>query len=344
MPILTLQKRMMELGRFRGGGERGEKTPGRKLEHWRITSASRVLLEAAAAQYGGEVKPWEGALDEGMWQVFTETSEVHGMFPPIFSDVDGTPTVPLSQFFEEWSGGGCQRRCDGVTEMLTGKPCLCAVAVAKDGEVARVCKPTTRLSFMIPDLPGLGVWRAESKGWNAAAELPATAQVLQQAAAQGKFIPMVLRLEQRTSKKDGQTLRFAVPVIDLPQVTVRQLAAGDVPLVLNPPTAGSRERPALPAGPEAPNGDAARFENDAAVTPEMGAPPPLPTDTTPAGNGVKLITEAQRRRLFAIAHEATVDEAGVKKVLAEVTGQESTKAIPRELYDAVIAGIQGAGA
>ena len=128
-PIVTIQKRMMELGRFRPGGEKSEKKPGRKLDHWRVTSASRALLEAIAEQYGGKVTAWENAPDEGYWQVYTETHEVHGVFPPIFSDIDGSPALPLSQFFEEWSGGGAQRRCDGVTETLSGKPCLCAAGV-----------------------------------------------------------------------------------------------------------------------------------------------------------------------------------------------------------------------
>jgi hypothetical protein len=136
---------------------------------------------------------------------------------------------------------------------------------------------------MLPDIPGLGVWRLESKGWNAAAELPGTLEVLLMAASEQKFIPAVLRVEHRMKRTPGQpTKKFVVPVIDLPQVTVRQLVEGDVPLAINAPTVTPRERPALPAsGASLPND--ASFENDKA-TPEWGAAPDLPgLEDSPAG-------------------------------------------------------------
>lgn len=52
------------------------------------------------------------------------------------------------------------------------------------------------------------------------------------------------------------------------------------------------------------------------------------------------ISEAQRRRLFAIASENGVDADGVKQVVLEVTGQDSTKGITPDLYEAVVAGVQ----
>ena len=58
MPILTLQRQMRELGRIRtgiqvAGANGGRKRPS-KLETFRFTSASRDLVEAAAAAYGGK--------------------------------------------------------------------------------------------------------------------------------------------------------------------------------------------------------------------------------------------------------------------------------------------------
>jgi len=272
--IIGVQRRMMELGRIRAG-EKGSKGEPRKLQHFRLTSASSVLLEAAAQEYGGSVRAWEGAPDEGYYELYTDTDTLDIILPPVFSDRDGEPTVPLSQFFELWTGGGCVRRCDGETELLSNKPCLCVV---EDGD-ERACKITTRLSVMLPKIPGLGVWRMESKGWNAANELPGTVELLLLAAAQRQFIPGVLRLEPRTSKKGGQTRKYVVPVIDLPSLRMEDVIRGGLTPgaqlgVLNaPPPALSR--PALPAGEPLPQG-AGRFEND--DVPAFGEPPEIRGD------------------------------------------------------------------
>ncbi|MBA2643597.1 MAG: hypothetical protein H0U82_11835 [Actinobacteria bacterium] len=196
MPILLVQRRMMEIARVRLG-RKGSKGQPEKLDHFRFTSASREWLEL-------------------------------------------------------WSGGGCERRCDGETEALSGKPCLC-------NPDERACKPTTRIAFMLPDVPGFGLVRLESHGWNAAAELPGAVDVLMRAAAQGAFIPAVLRLEPRTSKKDGQTRRFVVPVIDLPSLKIGEVLAGEGVLSLNAPGAPPSSRPELPAG-EAPPDAVPGFE------------------------------------------------------------------------------------
>lgn len=271
-----VQRRMMELGRVRLG-EKGPKGEPKKLATLRFTSASKPYLDAIASLHGGTVRDWDGAPEEGMFEVTTDATRIDIILPPVFSDQDGTPTAPYSQYFETWSAAGCTCRCDGETEALSGKPCMCAAAVEKNGEDARTCKITTRVSFMIPDVPGLGVWRLESHGWNAAVELPGTLEVLLLAAAAQKFIPAVLRVEPRTKKVPGEpTRRFIVPVIELPGVTVRQLAAGDVPLAINAPQPRTG-RPELPAAP-APPVDA-RFEEG--VQPGFGAPPPLPSGPEP---------------------------------------------------------------
>lgn len=283
----VIQRRMMELGRVRLG-EKGSKGEPKKLTTLRFTSASKALLDAIAEKHGGTVRAWEGAPDEGYFEVTTETAQIEIVLPPVFSDVDGQPTAPYSQFFEHWKAGGCERRCDGETESLSGKPCMC------DPD-ERLCKVTTRVSFMLPDIPGLGVWRLESHGYNAAVELPGTLEVLLLAAAEHKFIPAVLRVEQRTKKVPGEgTRRFIVPVIELPNVTVRQLASGDVPQVLNAPQPRP-VRPELPAGGPPPAGG--DLGNGAAAAP-FGEPPSLPSSAAaPEATKSTRPTAAQYKKL-----------------------------------------------
>ena len=300
MSVFGVQRRMMELGRVRLGekDDRGYPT-GRGT--FRFTSASRALLEAVAAQYGGTVEEWQGAPEEGYFEVGTDATELDIIIPPVFSNVDGSPTAPYSQHYEQWTGGGCQRRCDGVTESLSGKPCLCMAAIKKDGEDARACRLTTRFSFMLPHLPGLGVWRIETHGWNAAVELPGTLDILMMAAAEQKFIPAVLRIDHRTKKVPGQPPnRFVVPVLELPGVTVNQLVAGGVPSALTPLLAAPRERPALPTGDNDLPPDPA-FENTSATDPPMGEAPALPAPVAAD------ITVA-RDHLLALASELGVTQ------------------------------------
>lgn len=237
-PLIQIQQGMAEVGRIRLGDtvttEKGGSRP-RKLATFRLTGTNRAALEAAAAIYGGTVTEWPGAPTEGQYQVTTDAAEIRVAIPPM-------PRL-CSQFYEMWASGGCTRRCDGETEMLSGEPCKCS---PEDDPKDR-CKITTRVSVMLPELPGIGLWRLESHGWNAAKTLPGTVALF---ARTGKFVPAVLRAEPRVEKKDGKTRKFVVPVIDFPQFTLAQMAEHEPSLLLGgeaPRPRGERvERPALP--------------------------------------------------------------------------------------------------
>lgn len=216
MAILTLQKRLRELGRIRMGvqtptgrtGKNGQPTfRPEKLDRFRITSASRPLLEKVATLYGGEVQDW----DNGGAAQFEVTVTATRL--PVF-----VPPQPVSQYFELWSGGGCQRRCDGETELLKDQPCPCG----PDPE-QRKCKPTTRLNVILRDIEGIGVWRLESHGYYSAVELPDVAEFLARA---GGYVSAWLSMEQRTAIRDGQTRHWMVPTLEV-DVTPAELLAGN---------------------------------------------------------------------------------------------------------------------
>ncbi len=54
-------------------------------------------------------------------------------------------------------------------------------------------------------------------------------------------------------------------------------------------------------------------------------------------------TEAQRKRLFALAKENGVDTPALKEIIERITGQGSTAQIPKGKYDAVCAAVQASG-
>jgi hypothetical protein len=238
MPITAIeqQRRLRELGRIRTG-DRSEKGAPRKLTSFRITSPSRAIVERVAELYGGEAREWRGAPDEGTWEVYTTAPSIPVMVPP---------GQTLTQWYELWSGGGCQRRCDGQYEQLGDTPCLCPPDQEERREQAqdgRACKPTTRLSVMLPDVPDIGMFRLESHGYYAAVEMAGIMAVLERATRTGALVPARLRIEQRSRKHNGGTLRYIVPVLELPDITPMQLARGYGLL----PSGMDTEAPALSA-------------------------------------------------------------------------------------------------
>lgn len=242
MAIITLQRSLRRLGRIRMGDQvatsNGKSRP-HKLETWRLTSPVEELLQAAAERYGGEVHPWEGAPSGSrQFELYTTTDTLEALVPPT--------DMAFQQFYEMWSGGGCARRCDGQTEITSGEPCMCPAdpdekqALAAKGQA---CKPISRLFVVLPYLPDVGMWHLEARGYYAATELPGTIEVLRLASSSGTMIPTRLRIDQRSVKRDGQTINFAVPVLELPTLTTHSLMSGEA----HTPELGGGLR-SLPAG------------------------------------------------------------------------------------------------
>ena len=210
MPIspIVIQRRHAELGRIRLG-QKGDRGQPQKLGAFRFTSPSERYIKDLAELYGGTPQPWDNG-GKPEFEVFTTATTI-----PVIAVKGG-----LSQWMETWSGGGCVHRCDGE-RMVTGDLCeydTTTVTIRERGKPDRVvpahdvAKPTTRLSVMLPELEALGVWRMESHGWNAAAEIPAVAEL---AAYVGDLVPANLNLVERRAIKDGKTSRFVVPILDL---------------------------------------------------------------------------------------------------------------------------------
>lgn len=329
MSLLGIQTRFREQGRIRLGERvtKGGKTYPQRLQTFRLTSSDRVAIDAAAAKYGGMVEKWETG-----WEVITEVDRLEVMLPPT-----GT-TEPYSLWYELWSGGGIQRRCDGTDAMIGGVDgqCLC------DPE-ARQCEPTLRVSFLLPDLPGLGTWRLESKSYNAAAELPGTLNLLAMYAEQNRPVRGILRIEQRQVKRDGQTKIFNVPVLD-PVGTINTLLAAvpaerqlppvrpdELPLLPHEldgaavdrepsaalpieqpasPAAGETEQPstAVPVSPDPPDPDGREASGDTTVVPSSGEADhsdelPGVTSTAATTPGGQLIDDEVARWRYAWAEQ-----------------------------------------
>jgi hypothetical protein len=345
MPIVDIQRRFRELGRLRMG--RLETTKGKprpvKLATWRLTTRWRHLLDAAVELgIGGEVVPWE-APDGPQWELITETDRLDVIVPP--GDV-------LSQWLELWSGGGCQRRCDGVTMVIdngktSDRPCRCPADPLERLELAKAnpptgCRETTRLVVMLPGLPDLGVWRLESHGFNAAVELGGAAALVELATRQGTLIPAALAIEQRRVKRLNEPVRrFAVPVLSFrgnlgDTLTALGMVDGDRPVAIGagvrPPIA---ELPAagVPATPPADLEPAPTFAQPAPVQatppvteedlgePEPFVPPSAPTEEEATNQGAL----PPDRFLAMRARDAGLEDTDRRLTYLALTGKRSGK-------------------
>lgn len=224
MPIIDLQRRMRQLGEIRLGHvvpTANGKTRPAKLDRFRFTSPSREILTAVAELYGGEVKPWTPANGgPAEFEVYSKVNRLPVLIPP---------KDAVSQWYELYAGSKCQRRCDGVTEMKSDRPCLC------DPD-NRDCAMTTRVNVMLRDVPALGQWLLVSKGYYAAVTLPPAAELLAQA---GGYVAGWLGMEERSAIVKDKPARFMVPTLDV-EITPAALMAGQI-------TGGA---PAVTSGPE----------------------------------------------------------------------------------------------
>lgn len=349
MPIIELQRRLREIGRIRIGEQvptSNGKTRPAKLDVFRLTSKDRHVVDIAAQQFGGSVEAWESP-DGDAWQVKTRAKELTVIVPP--------QDMAFSQWYELWSAGGCQRRCDGQTEYLGERDCVC------DPD-QRECAIHSRLSVILPDLPGLGVWRLDTSGYYAAVELGGVVEIAAAYAAHGQMLPARLRLEQRSVKRPGrdgkpETRRFAVPTLDL-DVNPMALASGGgaVPAIGAGASAAFDPVPvdALPAAPVASVADQVSSVNDpAAKQARKNAAAPIPSTglaprTAQQAEGGRVCTRCGQPLGGAVverdgdgyAHKdgcptpvadddvAVEDKPGGSPVTAKQVGTAATKAFP----------------
>lgn len=246
--ILTMKRQAAELGRIRTGYSRPNPNPDKgpipvKSQTFILTSHSREYVERAAELYGGRVEQWTPQRQSvAQFRVITEAPELRAILPA---------GDPLNQSYEMWGGGGCERRCDGETESISRQPCIC-LARYGDGWHERspkqVCRPTSRINVMLPDLPDLGVWRLETKSYYAADAMAGGLDTVLQATGGKGMLPVRMWIEQRTRVVDGKTKQFQVVMLVPSLPKLRHALSGPISTAaaLDPSTL---DRPAIEAAP-----------------------------------------------------------------------------------------------
>jgi len=339
MPLLDIQRQGQQTGRIRLGKiiqtDKGPRPVA--IDTFRFTTASEYTVHKVADLYDGTVERWRNE-----WEVITSQTRLYVLVPP--------RDAVISQWYEKWNKGGCERRCDSITEQLTGGPCLCPhaknpadpeqvlkAALERDrlAKTGKACSRRTRLNVMIPDLPDLGVWRLDTGSFWAASEMADKVRILEAARAQGIYLPAVVRSDPRARIKNGMTTKFNVPVVELLN-TVRELVSGQLrgaQLANLLPPAPDGQHAALPAG----TGRALPAGPEPVVPPAAAAPPrpepepqgalPLDDDDpdgeipdTPAQRLVYVALQCQNRaQVESLAQKAEAEGLGGEYVCADVT-------------------------
>lgn len=150
MPINRIEKQLAEdgvlgnlprIGKLRKGGEKGEKSPGRDLDFFRLT-----------------LEPQYESIRQDFEQLYTpEPTELHNVL--LAAD---SPDLAFTYWYEHWAHAKIVRRCDGdeiVGRYIESKgydtthlPCAC-------NESNRECHQHGYMDIVLPDLCSLtGTW------------------------------------------------------------------------------------------------------------------------------------------------------------------------------------------
>ena len=217
IPLADIESRPPEAGRIRLGekvdgiSKAGKKyTRPASTETFRFTSPEKEQIEAIAGIYGGDVQAWNEprATIQHQWEVKTPVDRISVWLPP----------DALSVSYEAWSGGGCIRRCDGVTCMMKEPamgirevvPCLCGQEPDDS-----LCKPKSRLSVVLPGIPFSGVWRMETSSEYFVYEARGMIDTIAGLEAAQGVLQVDLVLSKRTKRDGGQVSHYIVPQIAL---------------------------------------------------------------------------------------------------------------------------------
>jgi hypothetical protein len=206
-PIKDIQANHMPVFQVRFG-EKVNNRPAKLNGKLRITSANQGVVQAFVDTYGGSVQKWE----EG-WEAYLPRADL-----PIMV----LPGQSIQQHWELYKGGTCARRCDGETESISGKPCMCPPDVAVRQGDRNSCSAMTRLSFLCPEVAVLGAGTLVTHGMIAAQTLPQSVAVAEVALKRGEQVPAVLRAVQKV----GANRQYVVPQIEIMGTSLNELMAG----------------------------------------------------------------------------------------------------------------------
>lgn len=238
---------------------------------WRFVTPDHEVAAQLAEKYGistrhkpcPEAKMGEIFIDDRGQSDFVSAAEEIDIALPPYDPLGGTP------IYELWSGGGCLRRCTGGDgpeacnlrfSKETGEdtdvwyePAACQCLAQQNV----VCKPTTRLSVLLPGIRVGGVWSFSSTSYDVAREFQQMIGILEMAAVQGFKIAKARLVSRQKTTPRGKR-KYTVPILIFPGTLGELVTGTGAAAELAMPTAGAlpaAATAALPAAGETNGGD-----------------------------------------------------------------------------------------
>lgn len=214
VPMLDVQQRQATVYRIRFGAQvptsNGKKRPAKLTEQIRVTALNPAVIDAFIDVYGGERKEWKPDEHRTEWEVYLPTTMLSIVL---------LPGQSLSQWWELWKGTVCQRRCDGVTDTKSKKPCLCPSRDPAERTASKnECNPVTRVHVICPDVAVIGAGMMISNGLIAAETLPESIANADAALRLGYFVPATLTVVEHRGLN-----HFVVPRIETVGISMQQM-------------------------------------------------------------------------------------------------------------------------
>lgn len=249
-------------------GEAGKGGHPKAVDYFVIASPHQALTDAARVLYGDKPK----SLD-----IVFPIDDLDQLFP---QDYKAYKTNGL------WcSGNGESARRWGPTGMIDVK---CPCELLDTGE----CKPVATLNFMMPRLPGLGVWSYTTSGTHAIVGLNSELEMFQRAFGGLRGIEFKLVLEEQSVSRHVEGKGPQKTTIYVPRVTSertlievvefrRALGATTDPMLMLGAASDEPDDDPAPETPPSPQEPA----ETVAVTPIPAIAPITPPAPTPAPEG-----------------------------------------------------------
>ncbi|WP_276973923.1 hypothetical protein [Ferrimicrobium acidiphilum] len=273
-PYISYQLRFGELVQSSNNKARPQ-----ALDHWRVTSHNKSILEIIQQRYGGRILDYipQGSRN----RAFALDTEVN--------------SIPFiihrhSSFYELWTASGCDRKCDGIADQRTGELCRCKDVNGNIQRGAQFCSPNTRLIGEIPDLDIVGMGKFTTNSEIAASQFPGVLMDLAHIAGNDAPKPVTLTLAVGTRGGASGPRNYTYPVmypLGGTKTEIRELA-----------TKFSREMaPALSdlsVGEGADYTDGSAYFDEAILVSPMAAPiaPPVPRNNAPTLPPVETVIAA----------------------------------------------------
>ncbi len=152
------------------------------------------------------------------------------------------------------------------------------------------CRPIMNLMFLLPDVPGLGVWQLDTSSRRSIANINTAIEIVRNGCGRVAFIPLTLSLVPETAQPEGETKKTIhvlqlTSTLTLPELV--KLAQTPAPRMLMP-------APQPPEQEEPPGDLIPETVLEQAEAEEVPPPPPTPPPETPAHVG-ELLTWAKDR-------------------------------------------------